>query len=135
MSVALSKFELCSDMTDEDRERLTEFLEEKRFAAGRRLFGKGDEASELLLITEGHVRFEDEPSGGVFGAGSVLGAFSLSSVRKRATTAEAQDDVHALAMSRESYWRLRSDYPALALALQEALLSAVADDVEGFLAT
>ena len=133
MSSELGKFEIFGDLNDEERALLADFFEERSFAAGRRLFGKGEEAEDLLLIVEGHVRFEDEPSGGTFGAGSVLGSFVLSSVRKRAVTAEAQDDVKVLALSRESYWRLRGDYPALALTLQEGLLSRIADDVEGFL--
>jgi len=134
MSEAMAKFAVFGDLTDEDRALLADFLEERSFAAGRRLFGKGEQAEEVLFVTDGHVRFEDEPSGGTFGPGSVLGTFSLSSVRKRATTAEAQDDVKLLALTRESYWRLRVDYPALALSLQEALMSNLADDLEEFLA-
>lgn len=133
MIEALAKFAVFGDLSDEDLALLADFLEDRSFAAGRRVFGKGEEAEEVLFVTDGHVRFEDEPSGGTFGPGSVLGAFSLSSVRKRAVTAEAQDDVELLALTRESYWRLRGDYPALALALQEGLMSNLADDLEEFL--
>ena len=133
MSTELAKFEFFSDLSDEERAQLADFVEERSFAAGRRLFGKGEEAEELLFVIEGHVRFEDEPAGGTFGPGAVLGSFALSSVRKRAVSAEAQDDVKLLSLSRESYWRLRSDYPNLALSLQEGLLSRLADDLEEFL--
>ena len=123
MSVDLSEFAILRELSAEEIETLLPFFEEVRFDDGSIVYSQGDEASELLLITEGAVRLElNERNLGELPAGSALGGASLVRIGKRGCSASAHGPMLALRLSRESYLRLRADYPQSALALQEGIL-------------
>lgn len=130
----LGKFELLKELSEEGRERLSEFLEEQRLDAGRTLFRTHDEAEEMFLVAEGQVRldFGGAPIG-LLGSGDVVGAASVVVIGKRECCAVAETPVRLLTLSRESYLRLRLDLPQVALALQEGVLRDLANVVRSWL--
>ena len=134
MSADLKPFALFSELASEERDQLQDFLEERQVGKGRRLFEQGDEAEALLLLAEGRLRLlRDRQEVAELGAGTSLGGACLARIGRRACTAEALEDISLFALTRESYLRLRADFPLIALAIQEALMRSMANDVEELL--
>jgi CRP-like cAMP-binding protein len=128
----LSKFELLSELGEHGRELLCDFLRERHLRAGQGVFRAGDEAEELLLLVEGQVRLSAQgESLGLVRPGSAIGGASLVTIGNRECDAIAENPVVLLVLSRESYLRLRSDAPDVALALQEGILRDFAGVVRG----
>jgi len=126
----LAKFELLQELGDDGLELLAEFVEERRLCAQDYAFRAGDEAEELLLIVDGDLRLERKGRQlGRIRAGNAVGSVSLVAIGNRECDAIAENPVLLLVLSRESYLRLRSDAPQLALGLQEAVLREFANYV------
>ena len=107
----------------EERLSLLPYLAERTFAPGQRIFQSGDEAQEMLVLLEGQVRVESRGSElCTLGVGEVIGGVSLALVGHRRCGLVALTAVRALALERTAYLRLRTDAPAVALVLQEALV-------------
>lgn len=124
---SLRRFDLLAECSADDLAALSEILEERRHEAGETLFRAEDEASELLLVTEGRVRLELEgQSLGELGAGEAIGAACLVSIGTRACDVVAVEPSAVRVLTREGYHRLRADRPSAALALQEGTLRAMA---------
>ena len=132
MIESLAKFALLREFTEEGREQLCGFLEERVLQPGDEVFCTGEEAEELLLLIDGQVRLEVKGvSVGRAGPGDVLGGASLVRIGNRECDAIAETPMALLVLSRESYLRLRSDALQLALDLQEAILREFAGVVRG----
>ncbi len=127
MSLNLEQFDLLQELSTEQQDVLADLLTARCFQPGEALFWRNDEAAELFLICEGSVRIQ--LTGSVLGelrAGEAIGSVSLAVVGERQCDAIAIETTRVLALSRKSYLRLRVDTPALALALQEGVLRALA---------
>ena len=123
MNETLSKAPMLEELGDAGREVLAEFLEERSYADGFLLFQQGQEASELLVVSQGRVglRKGDEVIASL-GVGDCLGGVSLVVIGTRECEAFADGEVEVLALSRESYLRVRADHPGVALDLLEGIL-------------
>ncbi len=127
MSLNLEKIDLVQELSAEQQDVLADLLTARCFRPGETLFRCNDEAAELFLISEGAIRLELK--GRVLGelrTGEAIGAVSLVVVGARQCDAIAIETTRVLALSRESYLRLRVDSPSVALALQEGTLRAFA---------
>ncbi|MFQ5514822.1 MAG: cyclic nucleotide-binding domain-containing protein [Myxococcota bacterium] len=134
MSADLSGFPLLKSLSEEGRELLGDFLEERSLRDGEMVFSEGDESGELYLVVEGQVRLEARGAMvDVIGRGESFGAGSLVVIGNRECDALCEEPVRLLVLSRESYVRLRSDHPQLALDLQEAILCELARVVRSVL--
>jgi len=135
MSTGLDAFALLHELSSEERAHFEKFLTERRFDPGDQLFDVHDESEEMLLLLEGRVRLQSSGvSEGFVEAGEVMGAASLVLVGNRMCAAYADGPVRVLSLARESYLRLRSDLPRVALCLQEAIVHHFASDVRQLLA-
>jgi len=134
LSGDLDAFALLHELSKEERGELMTFLEERRFDPGDQIFDVHDESEEMLLVCEGRVRLQSSGVGeGCLEPGHVLGAASLVLVGNRMCAAFADGPVRVLSLGRESYLRLRSDLPRVALCLQEAIVHHFASDVRQLL--
>lgn len=135
MTEVLDDCPLLSEFIAEDRRALTELLSPRELDAGAALFRVSDEAEELFFVESGSlsIRTDGQPIADL-GAGEVLGGLSLVTVGRRECDAVAVEPTRLLALSREAYLRLRTDRPALALQLQEAVLRSFAALVRSSLA-
>jgi CRP-like cAMP-binding protein len=132
MSAArLQPFGILAGLSDEDRESLSELLEERSVLEGRRLFGEGSEAEGMVLVVSGTVRVEGKrcPEPELLEAPVVIGALSLVNVGARESTMLAETPCQVLMLPRSAYRRLVEDYPRIACRLVEGIL----DDVAGLL--
>ena len=122
-SEMLSKAAMLDELGEAGREVLAEFLEKRSYADGFLLFQQKQEASELLVVSQGSVGLR---KGGEviasLGVGECLGGVSLVAIGTRECEAFADGEVEVLALTRESYLRLRADYPGVALDLFEGIL-------------
>ncbi len=134
MNEQLGRVQLLTELIEADRRNLAEFLTEKELDPGSTLFRAGEEAEELYFVTRGSLAIKsDGQMVGELGAGEVLGALCLVHVGLRECDAVALEATQLLCLSRESYLRLRSDHPALALKLEEAILRSFSSLVRNIL--
>jgi len=134
MNERLGRFPLLGELIDSERGVLAEFLIERELDAGSTLFRTNDEAEELYFVTRGSLAIRtDGQTVGELGAGEVLGALCLVSVGLRECDAVAIETSQLLCLSRESYLRLRSDQPALALKLEEGIVRSFSSLVRNIL--
>ncbi len=123
MSMDLGKFELLQELDDEQRGELASLLVERSVEAGEFIFRCNEEAAALHLISEGSVQLELKGRGiGELKDGESIGAVSLVVIGNRQCDAIAGGETLLLTLTREGYARLRTDSPAVALALQEGVL-------------
>ena len=134
MNEKLGRFPLLGELIDSERGVLAEFLTERELDAGSTLFRVNEEAEELYFVTRGSLAIKaDGQTVGELGAGEVLGALCLVSVGLRECDAVAIESSQLLCLSRESYLRLRSDQPALALKLEEGIVRSFSSLVRNIL--
>ena len=134
MNERLGRFPLLGELIDSERSVLAEFLTERELDAGSTLFRTNEEAEELYFVTRGSLAIKtDGQTVGELGAGEVLGALCLVSVGLRECDAVAIETSQLLCLSRESYLRLRSDQPALALKLEEGIVRSFSSLVRNIL--
>jgi NTE family protein len=130
----LARFPLLAELIDSDRRTLAEFLTERELDSGSTLFRTNEEAEEMYFIVRGALAIKsDGQVVSELGAGEVLGALCLVSVGLRECDAVAIETSQLLCLSRESYLRLRSDQPTLALQLEEAILRSFSSLVRSIL--
>jgi CRP-like cAMP-binding protein len=133
---SLDGVDLVQHWAEADRATLLEFLEAREIEEGRALFRAGEESADLYFLIEGTLRLEvAQRETGALGAGEVLGSMSLVGVGDHVCAALATKPSRVLVLSRESYLRLRGDYPAIALQLQEGIVARIATDLRRALAT
>lgn len=126
MSDALAKAAILEELGESGRETLSDFLEPRTYEDGFLLFQEDQEASEMLFISDGQVALrKDGEEIACLAEGDSLGCVSLVVIGRRECEAVANGRVEALALTRQSYLRLRADYPAVALDLQEGILRQV----------
>jgi len=134
MNEQLDRIPLLGEFIADDRRLLAEFLTAREIDAGSTLFRASEEADELFFVTQGSLAIRsDGQTVAELGAGEVLGALCLVSVGLRECDAVAAEPTRVLGLSRESYLRLRSDQPALALQLEEAVLRSFSSLVRSLL--
>jgi len=123
VSAVLSKVAILEELGSAGRETLSDFLESRSYDAGFLLFQQGQEAAELIVIAEGRVVLRQGGNDiARVEAGECLGGVSLLVIGHRECEAAAEGPVEVLSLTRESYLRLRADYPSIALDLQEGIL-------------
>jgi CRP-like cAMP-binding protein len=128
---------LLRDLTDDEYERLLPLLEHRTFAAGDRLLHRGDTATEILLVTSGHISVIVPVADGgwrrlsTISAGLVLGeAAALGGVRRIADArADRPGDCYVLTAG--TLEALDASDPALKNALLRALLRCTHDTLSG----
>jgi CRP-like cAMP-binding protein len=129
----LKSFRLLTELNDEDRMALSDLLDEKSVAEGRRIFSEGTEAEGLILVASGSVRIQSKRTGleEIFEAPVALGALSLVSVGPRECTAIAASACAVLTLARTAYRRLVEDHPRTACRLTEGMIEEASALIRG----
>ena len=121
----LKAFALLAELSEEERELVTDLLEHVELDPGEQLFCEGQEAECLVLIEKGTLDLTSARAGalGQVGAGESLGALALVAVGPREITAVAGEAASIWVLSRESFRRLCEDAPRAACRILEAALA------------
>ena len=121
----LKAFALLAELSEDERELVTDLLERVDLDSGEQLFCEGQEAECLVLIETGSLDLTSARAGalGPVGAGECLGALSLVAVGPREVTAVASEAACVWVLSRESFRRLCEDAPRAACRILEAAIA------------
>ena len=122
-AVELKRFALFEELSEEEREVLSDGIERIELEPGDVLFREREEASGLVLLVEGRLRLESQRAGelGSLGPGSALGAVSLVAVGPREASAIAESACSIYLLRRSTFRRLADDAPRAACRLAEAI--------------
>lgn len=118
-------FALLAELSEDERELVTELLERVDLYSGDQFFCEGQQAEGLVLVESGALDLTSGRAGalGQIGAGECLGALALVAVGPREVTAVAGEDACVWVLSRESFRRLCEDSPRAACRILEAALA------------
>lgn len=122
----LKRFAILQELSEDEREGLSEVLEEVPLAQNETLFAEGDEADYLVLVGTGELRIKQGREMGRAKAGVSLGELSLFTFGNRQVSAESVGATTVWLLRREEFRRYVEDMPAAAFRIAEAILSEVA---------
>lgn len=116
---------LLSALPDEQLERISDEITERRVLAGEWLFHQGDEGDRMFVVRSGWVDVVDEgPPPTVIRAlrrGDALGELALLGAGRRSASARAARDTELLELHREAFERLIREVPEFALAITRSI--------------
>jgi CRP-like cAMP-binding protein len=127
----LKQFAIFADLSEDERELVSDLVTRMELDAGDQLFAEGAESEGLVLVERGAIALNSGRAGalGLLMAGDSMGAASLVAVGKREATAIASEPGSVLILSRESFRRVAEDAPRAACRMLEVALADLASAV------
>jgi len=128
-SSLVKECKLFSSFLPEEREILSQVLEDVSFDRDYLLFDEGDPADSFYFLREGRVAlFRSDNFGrwnkiAVVYGGTPLGECAFLLECTHSLRAIAEEKVRALKIDRESFSKLKSEHPVLAVKLLEAVVA------------
>jgi predicted acylesterase/phospholipase RssA/CRP-like cAMP-binding protein len=126
----LRNVRLLSALPDEQLERISQGIRERRLTAGEWIFRQGEEGDRLFIVGSGWVEVVDEgPPEAVIRVlrrGDALGELALLGAGQRSASARAARDTTLLELPREAFERLIREEPEFALSLTRSIGSQLA---------
>lgn len=122
----LKRFALLAELSDEERDALSDVLEKRILPNGKSVFREGAESDGLVLLEKGRLKLKSRRTGGIVGimdAEDHLGVASLFAPLKREISAMADGPCTIWTLSRSGLARLAEDAPRAAFRLVEAAAS------------
>jgi SulP family sulfate permease len=131
-ALALADIELFRGRKAQTLAALEQCMERRHYAAGEKIFARGDTGDELFLIQRGAVRIV-LPVGekqthhlGTFGRGAFFGEMAFLDGEPRSADAVAFSDVELFVLSRQVFDKFAEEHKKVALALMEGIASVLA---------
>jgi signal transduction histidine kinase len=123
---------LFSGLHREDLDRLSELMQERRFAAGQELFREGEEGDWAYVIRQGSVEIVKTSRGKTVllaerGAGELIGELALLEETRRMAGARAVSDCRALCLSKDQLNTLLASSPGAARAMLRTVITRLRD--------
>jgi CRP/FNR family transcriptional regulator, cyclic AMP receptor protein len=113
---------LFTGLTDTAVEALAALAYETEYGAGDRLVRQGDPGDAFMVILEGSARVDqDGREIRRMGHGDFLGEISLIDGSPRTATVTALEPIRALAIDRDGFDKLMTQFPAVRLSLLNTL--------------
>lgn len=131
-ALGLQEIELFRGRKEHTLAALEQAMEKRLYAAGEKIFVRGDSGDELFLIRKGAVRImlpiSDKQSHhlGTFGRGAFFGEMAFLDGDPRSADAVAFTDTELYVISRKTFDAFAEDHKKLALGLMEGLASVLA---------
>ena len=131
-TLALADIELFKNRKAQTLAALEQCMEQRHYAAGTKLFARGDTGDELFLIRRGAVRILLPISAtqshhlGTFGRGAFFGEMAFLDGETRSADAVAFSDVDLYVLSRAVFDTFAEEHKKVALGLMEGIASVLA---------
>ncbi|MDP2808982.1 MAG: SulP family inorganic anion transporter [Rhodocyclaceae bacterium] len=131
-TLALPDIELFRGRKAQTLAALEQCMEQRHYAAGERIFARGDTGDEMFLIRRGAVRIllpisESQTHHlGTFGRGAFFGEMAFLDGDARSADAVAFSDVDLYALSRKTFDGFAEEHKKVGLALMEGIASVLA---------
>lgn len=131
-ALALADIELFRGRKAQTLAALEQCMEQRHYAAGERIFARGDTGDELFLIRRGAVRIllplgeKQTHHLGTFGRGAFFGEMAFLDGEPRSADAVAFSDVDLFVLSRQVFDKFAEEHKKVALALMEGIASVLA---------
>jgi SulP family sulfate permease len=131
-TLALHDIELFKNRKAQTLAALEQHMQIRRFAAGEKIFARGETGDELFLIRRGAVRIllpinaTQNHHLGTFGRGSFFGEMAFLDGEVRSADAVAFSDADLYVLSRQTFDQFAEEHKKVALALMEGIASVLA---------
>ncbi len=131
-TLALHDIELFKNRKAQTLATLEQHMQQRSFAAGEKIFARGDAGDELFLIRRGAVRIllpineTQSHHLGTFGRGAFFGEMAFLDGEARSADAVAFSDVDLYVLSRQTFDQFAEEHKKVALALMEGIASVLA---------
>jgi CRP-like cAMP-binding protein len=117
--LALKSTSLFRSVPGEGLKRLSDFIQEKKVAAGEVVFREGDLGDEMYLVRSGQVSLHQELHDGpalieTVGAGGYFGEMAIIDDLPRTATATAEFGASLLVLHKNDFRTAVQDYPDIA---------------------
>ena len=107
----LQGIDLFADVTTEQLSFLATIAEELTFDPGKIIYSEGDAPDGLYAVISGDVEMKrGETSIDTIRVNGAFGVWALFDDEPRLTTAQAQDEVQVLFVSRDAFYEMLSDH-------------------------
>lgn len=136
LDAGLNDAAFFSDVTEEERAALSNYVERQTVAIDQQLFCQGDASDALFVVLSGAIKVvakiadEVEKPLVVVRAGQVLGELSLITGEPRNGTATALEATELCVLQRDAFYALAEAHPALGEKLLQRLLKTVAQRLQ-----
>ena len=119
----LQGIDLFADVTTEQLSFLATIAEELTFDPGKIIYSEGDAPDGLYAVISGGVEMKrGETSIDTIRVNGAFGVWALFDDEPRLTTAQTQDEVQALFISRDAFYEMLSDHVDIAEGLFKQLV-------------
>jgi SulP family sulfate permease len=131
-ALALADIELFKNRKAQTLAALEQHMEQRHYAAGEKIFARGDTGDELFLIRRGAVRIllpinaTQSHHLGTFGRGAFFGEVAFLDGETRSADAVAFSDVDLYVLSRAVFDTFAEEHKKVALGLMEGIASVLA---------
>jgi sulfate permease, SulP family len=131
-TLALHDIELFKNRKAQTLAALEQHMQLRSFAAGERIFARGDAGDELFLIRRGAVRIllplnaTQSHHLGTFGRGAFFGEMAFLDGETRSADAVVFSDVDLYVLSRQTFDQFAEEHKKVALTLMEGIASVLA---------
>jgi SulP family sulfate permease len=131
-TLALHDIELFKNRKAQTLAALEQHMQLRSFAAGEKIFARGDAGDELFLIRRGAVRIllpinaTQSHHLGTFGRGAFFGEMAFLDGETRSADAVVFSDVDLYVLSRQTFDQFAEEHKKVALALMEGIASVLA---------
>jgi CRP/FNR family cyclic AMP-dependent transcriptional regulator len=124
---ALAGVELFAGLSEAEREGLAQLMRPRRLALREQLFHKGDEGSEVYLVTRGALKALTTSEDGddvvfsILGPGELIGEIAFLTRSRRTATVAAVEASEVLALDRRDFLAFLRSHPDASLELMAVL--------------
>jgi CRP/FNR family transcriptional regulator len=129
----LKRSSIFSSLDESELAELSEIVSEKKFRQGDHVFWEGDRAGYFYVLAAGRIKISKlSPSGrefvmAFFGPGDIFGEVAVFEDKPYPASAQATESTTVLVVSKDSFTKFLSRYPAVALKIINMLGSRLRD--------
>ncbi|NQY42716.1 MAG: cyclic nucleotide-binding domain-containing protein [Legionellales bacterium] len=135
--VSLSEINILRNFSDEELNIISSYLENRKYKAKDVIFNKGEDNTEMFLLTQGKVKLLNQITAkplmsrlALFSPGNAFGVTSFVNHLPYINSAIAKTDIEVYVLTRSNYELLQQKHTKIILQLLKNLISNVTRDLQ-----